>query len=801
MPEISNNKPSLDDIITLSGLAKPDHSGWLIDQSCGEQRFCVLADMLFCIFQSEQCQTPLQVLVLPGHKIRSIMFNSAKCDSIVRDGADDNERSSRTITGLLRHNFLISSPCSDETLTLAAECQSVRDTWVAYLKMAANLDRDLFDSGSEPEEDSNTGPASLSRPPQEGKESGRTQRESILDVSPLVLNGVNMDIPRYMPTNSGAETRQRRLSQGISLVPSDEPVFSKVIRSNSLSCLSKQDINGNTLDEKYVREDDKENAVKEPMKPRARFKSDGSIKVCSHKSSDNSTSDPVKSSPRRKDSIGSSRKGSFPRSPSLSRRLIHKASSFKEKMMGIKPASHLDDQAYGLLTDILHSGCLMYKHALKWWELHCVVSVGHFLGYKSTNETDLPEVSLPLSQCSVLEAPGNKTHPHIFKLCHLNARNIYLSANTQDDYMKWMTVLKSHTRAPDSSQSVTNGDTNVVRRNSQHTQSPMKPKVMVKASQETKSVDDSHVIRKKSHSLRDALRIRRHSLALGSEFSKSGITSQKSSKPPGPTRRESISRPTLDKSKELNPIDQRLALSARLHAFSSEKSKSATGKVPKFRSPKLRKKLQSLQLNVSNNLVNKNMSFLHLRDPVSVSDSPEESPCDLRKSAESELLSGALRQETSSPVESPVDTTRKQVRIVDSNVQQDSSPAYLPHISLTASESSSVATSEDTESAFGSSIDDDVIMMSSLPEECLRERLKAAHENDPFTPQRCKAEVPTGPLVYNRHLPGPNNEGLLLVDDDSSERPEQVRQSEFLLDLLDSSRCGSDFKGTVKSLI
>ena len=146
---------TLDDVVTQSNLY-PDHTGWLVDQSSGRRRWCVIADMLLCVFETRQSERPLKVIMLPGHKVKAMVFSSAKQDTLIKTTCTYQERSeeqSLTISGVQKHQFAIYSPDSGERFMFGAETKDIIDKWVAMVTVATNLKEDLF---TDSDEDSNT---------------------------------------------------------------------------------------------------------------------------------------------------------------------------------------------------------------------------------------------------------------------------------------------------------------------------------------------------------------------------------------------------------------------------------------------------------------------------------------------------------------------------------------------------------------------------------------------------------------------------------------------------------------------
>ena len=60
-------------------LSDIDQSGWLVEDNSNRKYWCVVADMLFCVFPSVDIGTsPKKVVFLPGVTVRGLVFKSAQ---------------------------------------------------------------------------------------------------------------------------------------------------------------------------------------------------------------------------------------------------------------------------------------------------------------------------------------------------------------------------------------------------------------------------------------------------------------------------------------------------------------------------------------------------------------------------------------------------------------------------------------------------------------------------------------------------------------------------------------------------
>ncbi len=510
-----NSNSSLDGIITLSGLVNTDHMGWLIDQSSNEKRWCIVADMLFCIFKNQQEEKPLKVLVLPGHEIKSLVFNTAKRDKLKENISmgDRCRLPTRTISGLLRHHFMVHNPSSGEEYTFATECQEDRDSWLAMLRVATNLDTDLFsESDSESENDvENCYESSIMSDPKLVKNQidevnnndvkhglltrnnsitlplNRTKYGQVNDRRNVLLNGnngvdVEPTISKYVPSPNMSEKQLLHdlVKDSENVDHSIGPVFSKIIRHNSCSNMNDFDANKSKVPAKNKKDSKNSNGAIHRIGSIESLVSQVSQSSSNCSSNSNSgffkkrdkvtsfcceeNSDKMKTITGKslslslpastfwsEDQRSRSRSDSevMPKSPKLSLRLVRKASSLREKMFGSKIKTDEENLKFGSLETVQISGNVYIKQTLKWSKIWCVISKGFFLAYKSKAPSQLPDVSLPLKECSVHFVEGDKHRKFCFKLCHLNAKSTHISTMDSYDFNQWMQILKKETVAQD----------------------------------------------------------------------------------------------------------------------------------------------------------------------------------------------------------------------------------------------------------------------------------------------------------------------------------------------------------------
>ena len=131
----------LTDVVTRSSIEVPDKTGWLTDMSSGEDKFCVLADMLLCVFDGEEDEHPIKVIMMPGQTVKSTVYSSAKPDKLSKPHADPT----KTLSGFTRFQVTLDNHVTLEKNVFGTGTQRNLDSWVDMLDMASKLDSNVFD--------------------------------------------------------------------------------------------------------------------------------------------------------------------------------------------------------------------------------------------------------------------------------------------------------------------------------------------------------------------------------------------------------------------------------------------------------------------------------------------------------------------------------------------------------------------------------------------------------------------------------------------------------------------------------
>ena len=441
----STGSTQLDEIVTMSNLANPDYQGWLTDELNGPKCWCVLADMLFCVFETEHSEQPLKVLLLPGMHVFKAMYQSAKQDSLT-DQNREAFTSNKTVSGMHSHQFVLYDEVLDQKYVYGADSRSVIEGWITYLKAATNLDTDVF------LDDTDVSSGSLS---------DRTFLSSPESVSSKQLNKSNDSDKRtrYTPPSRSAVPRQVTLSSTDNELSRNGSVASS--DNNVTFSIGTGDLNGDVSSVTTTTSGDSNKS--DPVVKRNKSKHSRTQSMDSEQMNVNNAKSP--SSVRRQMPRlvrSNSASASYARS-SIGAKIARTASNIRDKMFGAKAKDHYD-ATLGSLTSIKIAGYLHNKQLLKWIRLWCVISDGMIYGYRSEDPSAKPELALLLSECNLVTVETDKNkRMYIFKLCHLDAKNILLSAGNIYEFDRWFDIFKKEAvfkSAPSSAASTPRNDPN-----------------------------------------------------------------------------------------------------------------------------------------------------------------------------------------------------------------------------------------------------------------------------------------------------------------------------------------------------
>ncbi|XP_041378631.1 uncharacterized protein LOC121390777 [Gigantopelta aegis] len=448
---VSANMVSNSNHVSAADLSSPDHEGWAVDQLHGKRVWCILADMLFCTFDSKDATESREVIMLPGCKVRSLVFKSAKRGSLAENSVEaDNDRK-KTISGVDRYQFLIDNVTSRRKYLFGIETKAHLDKWVELLTQACSVDSILT-----PSEHSHH-----LEPPRD-----------------QVDNCVAPAASPYLPTNH----RCRRMD--IMSMSLEDGKLSESQKHDTLVDFKRRlrresdtEIKPHPLKATHTSNSKKDATIKPKSKSFLKLKSFGSLDslLRRHKRSKKSDVDdnkldlegdskPLNNTRIRSDSMhvhseSDSHTDSWDMSNSsevLNPATRRRASDLKDKIFSAKcsPRSiglRLDD-----LTDLRICGTLLYKFMERWIKIWCVVSRGCLYGFKSQDSEQSPIVAIVLTRCSVtyVTDPGKRNNQlYVFRLSQPHCKSIYLCAQEEGELSKWLQILQmeaSHVLADDS---------------------------------------------------------------------------------------------------------------------------------------------------------------------------------------------------------------------------------------------------------------------------------------------------------------------------------------------------------------
>ena len=812
------------DVVTASGLENPDHMGWLVEQSSSERRWCVVADMLFCVFENDFCETPVQVFVLPGYEVKNLVYNSAKRTDLSEEDKGTGRTSLDTVTvsGMLRYQFVLKDKVTGKTHAFGMNNKTDLEIWMSVLRNAVHLDINLF--GDSDSEDQDTYQSSQTSIPSVKRSSStnasslseRSTKEDSVATRPVhisetslnssqhitmnenattanvqsepLMNHVNnnikkndltsrsydsFDIMHYIPSHRTSDRRKLNVTSG-SLAETSQNMraFTKVTRSHSCKDVLNRghSIEGETPtdkkgDKKTLRKLNSVDDFRNKLRKQSKTVNNKLNKVHKMHSSNNLE---ISSDFKLLDENGKPRTWSGPKlgashsnvggeegdedniqmAPQKSHK-VRKSNSLKEFLLSGKSSTDETDCTQSTSvhnTDV--EGYLQHKQLLKWTRLWCKVCDKHLYGFKSQeSSSSTPELSLYLPDCSLALVSSDKGRRiYTFKVCQPGIRSSYFSADKLDDYCQWLDVLKVATNTMD-----------LFRRRSSLQDSEM-------GKSDNKSAGFRRQLRRE---ISGSSTISSDSLASnGSAKSTSSLTSyiknhMKNLKSSKSTKtgfsNEQISISNFSSVDLLNPIHQGKP--------STEKVKQRLKDQRKYSMPNLsytaimeqakeacihsksavaqrRKSTSASPGNLQNYYSSKTSRFTAQESFAEGEEPPEIAP-------KVNAVPGSVKQSVTKTDDiSSNGEVDKQIKLISSS-SMNSTPECIPH-----------KKEDQLDSSTG----------ESKPLTCTEDISRASnHENSDRS------------SIFNTHLPGPNNEGLLLVRDDITEDPKFQVYYNFLI--------------------
>ncbi len=482
-----------DDIVSQSYLY-PDHSGWLVDQESGKRRWCIIADMLLCVFPDPQKERPVKVIMLPGHKVKAMVFTSAKPDSLTKVTDTYQERlqgQTVTISGIQKHQFAIYSPGSGKRCLFGADDKQTVDKWVAMITVATNLDQDLF---KESEQDSNDDVGYVPSVSQSCRNVPIETRQDVIDGFQLTAavsevsdecgnqgntvsqkssggdNSENINKSDLLGFTKVQRTASFGTRKGSAEQRHPETVLRDAKRSNRKNLHTSHSWSMGSQESLHSSVSGSSIESKESKDSFSRIKSLLSKNTIKTLNRENSLAQDVSDASRRGMVTRSleERIKSIPLPASIANALLARrasadavlceknpkprskspTSSLRIKMFGTRSKREQDNITVGDHSDqeTRIRGWLHHKQLFKWSRIFCVVSQCQFWAYKSDYSRELPDFVLPLKECTVQPILGEGHKNYGFKICHLNAKSTYLAASCGSDFEIWTSVLQDETR-------------------------------------------------------------------------------------------------------------------------------------------------------------------------------------------------------------------------------------------------------------------------------------------------------------------------------------------------------------------
>ena len=475
------------DVILQNDIEHPDFTGWLYDLGSKERRWCVLADMLLCVFVKKEDVIPAKVILVSGSRIIRVLCNTAKhnaLDPLKLVGMNFAGQSPDiTVSGLLKYSFIVEDCFKKTECTFATDSEALLDRWILMLRLASNLDVDVFCDILNAE----VSPG-LNRCPSQNADVAH----KFCSASTTCVNS----FPKYIPT---MEYRKHRLYCSDSTVKhvsedsqmNEKPMFSKVNRPNTdnlcdgfsedkidvidavnimddsnivtsvkrSSSLKRQssfelfkdllqkktqvhsmrskvkDVDSITYQERISDRPEWSMSDVQPADDMLSMSLPSSFshqsRMCSYTTSVDSSSNPVSSFAQR-----------------IASKALNIRDKFKDRRKKQNSVEDVEEQTVG---QCCISGELLYKQMLRWSRVWCVVSEG-CLNVFRRQEDRMPMSTIVLVDCSVSAVRHDKfTRQHVFRVCQLSARSLYFQTG-ESNFQRWLQILKEETNTYESFQ-------------------------------------------------------------------------------------------------------------------------------------------------------------------------------------------------------------------------------------------------------------------------------------------------------------------------------------------------------------
>ncbi|XP_033763870.1 uncharacterized protein LOC117345042 isoform X2 [Pecten maximus] len=448
--------------LTMADIEQPEHAAWLFDQGNHKTVWCVVADMLFCIFESKTSERPQAVVLLPGCSVRSLVYSSA--------ATKPHQGMSKTISGLDKYQIILDDSSTHKKYLFSVQKKSDLLCWMAFLKPASNLENDTqIDTSAEPRRHSVSGPVPVLKgeaqthvTPKYAPSARNSIRTSTLVKSESFTNGVT---PADAETSQNSDRESSSTTSGSSPPKDSLGDFRRRLRRDTEPEIMKTQPVKATHFQKSSPQPKKSN----PFRKLRSFGSlDSLFKKKSSKDTDSTDSNSlddndgasslsssvdftsvglVDSEPKtglgRQQSRKLSRSLDFGKSEKgLSKGIIRTASDLKDKLKRNKPETPviLKD-----LQEIRMSGYLQQKYLLKWHKLWCIVCRGCLYGFKSMAPDESATVAVVLNNSKVeyVSEPEKRfKKSYVFKISHQSRKSVYFNAVDNTELSNWLQCLQ-----------------------------------------------------------------------------------------------------------------------------------------------------------------------------------------------------------------------------------------------------------------------------------------------------------------------------------------------------------------------
>ncbi|XP_069122922.1 uncharacterized protein [Argopecten irradians] len=448
--------------LTMADIEQPEHAAWLFDQGNHKTVWCVVADMLFCIFESKTSERPQAVVLLPGCSVRSLVYSSA--------ATMQEQGMAKTISGLDKYQIILDDSSTHKKYLFSVQKKSDLRCWMAYLKPASNLENDTqTDTNSGPRRHSVSGPVPVIKgeaqthvTPKYAPSARNSIRATSLVKSESFTNGVtsvsaeisenserdssSTPVGTSPPKDSLGEFRRRLRRDTEPEIMKPQPIkathfqksspppkklstFRKLRSFGSLDSLFKKKPSKDTDSTDSNSLDDNDGASSRSSS--IDFTSAGLVDP----ESQTGLGRPQSRKLSRSLDFGKSEKG-------LSKGIMRTASDLKDKLKRNKPEIPviLKD-----LQEIRMSGYLQQKYLLKWHKMWCVVCKGCLYGFKSMAPDESATVAVVLNNSKVeyvSESEKRFKKSYVFKISHQSRKSVYLNAVDNTELSNWLQCLQ-----------------------------------------------------------------------------------------------------------------------------------------------------------------------------------------------------------------------------------------------------------------------------------------------------------------------------------------------------------------------